>query len=183
MKRNTRTHRTSRKRQAKQQRRKLRLRKAQVFKTAIQVETPISMVFGGSPNCKCPICAENACAGVPQRVMDEHGNTTEVLSEKPEMMTVLVIPHARLSMYVQQDLLEMRIPVGCSLGDLLEYLRFKHPPLMRNFPPNSLRGVVNEQKATLDTILEDGQVIRADGEPDSQWNGFLSQQPSIVAQA
>lgn len=183
MKRNKRISRKSRKQRRGQNLAQLLSPGAQAPQAPkIQVEEPIFLRFGDDEEgCPCPICAELAHSGVAQKVMGLDGEIREAPAVKPPMMTVTIKAH-RLSEYVNESTMEMSIPVGCCLQDLLEFVRYKNQGLMKNFAPCSLRATIDGRRpASQQRIIRAGQILEIDGEPDREWSRLLSPFPMACA--
>ena len=151
--------------------------------TGIDVQTPLSVVFGDVEGCVCPICAEDAFLGRKQIVIDDDGLMREIQPKTPDMMTVQVRAHSRLSMHLRPDTMEVEVPVGCCLQDLLEYLRFKNQSLQRDFAPGALRGTIDGKAASGERALEEGQVVLVDGTRDPEWSQMMSSWSAGIAQS
>jgi len=126
------------------------------------------IVIGDPDNldCSCPICAAHAEAGVPLNVLGPDGEIVEVMPEKKPQFDIVVCGSASTWPELPPEPCTIAVPVGCTVGDLLEALCYDDPALRSLYPPGALYAKLSGRRCERDLVLSPGDVLHVFGKRD-----------------
>jgi hypothetical protein len=137
---------------------------------------PVQVIVGydGEPvfDCTCPVCVELMRQGVPIHTLDEAGNLVEVqrrAGDLPPMIEVVVrgTPSTWPELPIEPQAIEL--PVGCVVGDALEWLRTRTDRSQRSFAPGALTARIDQEPCEPERVVCAGDVLVVSGTRDPLW--------------
>ncbi len=143
-------------------------------------DEPIHLILGldGEPfhgDDGCPVCAQLQTQGVQLHTRSEAGELIPLESRAPEMIEVLVRGTASTWPYLPLEPLPCPVPVGCVVGDLLEYLCSSNPDFRIAFGPGTLSARIDGQICEPLRVLRPKDLVVVSGRRDAELSRMMAE--------
>jgi hypothetical protein len=141
---------------------------------------PIQIVTArdGGPfdgDCSCPVCVDLASRGIPLMTLGADGELVEVARPAPPpMIEVVVRGTASTWPELSTEPRTVSVPSGCTVQDLLEFLRYRDFGLQQGFPPAGLSASIDGHACEDQRVARAGEELRVTGRRDPGWTSLAS---------
>ncbi|HTM19062.1 MAG TPA: hypothetical protein VL172_01090 [Kofleriaceae bacterium] len=123
----------------------------------------------------CPICAMLAAQGETVHAVSDSGELVPMEPPRAQqLIEVQVRGNGSTWPYLPLEALPCPVPVGCTVGDLLEYLPWFNREFRITFPPGTLSAQIAGEPCEPGRVLRPGEDVVVSGRRDPELSRMMA---------